>query len=525
MPKVEEALIDKLTLRPEVREKARALLRTVRSKTGFGTGYDIGEAKTGLPAICAYIACKSAGYADITQEIAQKASCLAPRTFVSTLKTVKAALLSSSTTTTPNSSPSKSGNEADPTAYATLISEYKIGQPLRVESWMKEAHAALIALPRFRNNLASRLAESDAEVRIAVFFWVCRAIKLSTVQHVPLVDKHGVSLKTFSRLVKMMEDECVDLKESISATIKEMRKKKAKGDAGEDPTSSKTTPMSTPAQSRSASPTKSALRNANLTPALTSSAKRKVAFSLSDLSLSLSLPASASASEDDLAPETPSKRPRTRTTTTTPRRVLPARKADKDKSAESTSSEEAEAPSEDVEMSNAHAHAEAEADVDVDTPARTPTRTSTRIRTRTPRRLVASEPVAGPSTPRRPAPTTPTHAYRTPPSARIQPLSLLLLSGDGDDDDDEDEDRDRDGGGGVDEVEDAVREGEEAEASEDGALPPSRRFRPVFLDRAQWTQRAPRLARDRAAAERRMKELMERWGPPVELSELVAAVG
>src|SRR5712671_3878423 len=58
MPKVEEALIDKLTLRPEVREKARALLRTVHSKTGPGTGYDIGEAKTGLPAICAYIACK-----------------------------------------------------------------------------------------------------------------------------------------------------------------------------------------------------------------------------------------------------------------------------------------------------------------------------------------------------------------------------------------------------------------------------------------------------------------------------------
>jgi hypothetical protein len=59
MPKLEETLIDRLTLRPEVREKARILLRTVHSKTGPGTGYDIGEAKTGLPAICAYLASKA----------------------------------------------------------------------------------------------------------------------------------------------------------------------------------------------------------------------------------------------------------------------------------------------------------------------------------------------------------------------------------------------------------------------------------------------------------------------------------
>jgi len=320
-----------------------------------------------------------------------------------------------------------------------------------------------------------------------------------------LVDKYGASLKTFSRLVKMLEDECVDLKESISVTIKEMRKKKAKMTdagvgAGEDSTPSKT-PLSTPAQSRSVSPTKSALRNASLTPALTSSAKRKVAFSLADLSLS------TSASEDDLAPETPSKRPRTRTT---PRRaaaaaarVLPVRKADKDKEkVESASSEEAEM--EDVEMLMSNAD--------------TPTRAQQTRTPRTPRRLVASEPVAvaGPSTPRRP-PATPTHAYRTPPSARIRPLSLL--SGDGDDDgDDVDVD--------LDEAEEAVKEGDNAEAeagSEDGALPPSRRFRPVFLDRAQWAQRAPRLARDRAAAERQVKELVERWGHPFGLLGLVTA--
>jgi hypothetical protein len=117
--------------------------------------------------------CISAGYADITQEVAQKASCLAPKTFVSTLRTVKTVLIASS-------SPSKAagGDEIDPTAYATLISKHRIGQPLRVEKWMKEAQAALVALPQFQHDFASRVAESGAEVRIVVFYWVCRAIKV-----------------------------------------------------------------------------------------------------------------------------------------------------------------------------------------------------------------------------------------------------------------------------------------------------------------------------------------------------------
>jgi hypothetical protein len=97
---------------------------------------------------------------------------------------------------------------------------------------------------------------------------------------------------------------------------------------------------------------------------------------------------------------------------------------------------------------------------------------------------------------------TPTHAYRTPPSARIQLLSHLT--------DDEDDDED-----------DVGVDGHNAEASEDDdgddALPQSRRFRPVFLDRVQWAQRAPRLVHDRTAAERRTRELVGRWGHPLEL--------
>lgn len=98
---------------------------------------------------------------------------------------------------------------------------------------------------------------------------------------------------------------------------------------------------------------------------------------------------------------------------------------------------------------------------------------------------------------------TPTHAYRTPPSSRIQLLSRLT--------DDEDN---------ADEAEADVGDAEtreEDDGDDDDTLPPSSRFRPVFLDRLQWAQRAPRLAHDRAAAERRTRELVGRWGYPFEL--------
>lgn len=321
-----------------------------------------------------------------------------------------------------------------------------------------------------------------------VFFFYLLSVQLSSVQHIPLADKYGVPLKVFNRLVKMMEDECIELKESIRTTIREMRKKKAKAEVSG--AASVSTPTNTPSHSRSASPTKSAMRDvrANLTPSLIhSSAKRKVAFSLSDI---------VSASEDDegiFDPETPSKKRPRRTrasssssaSSTAPAatRVMPVSKA---QLASSVTSSSSEGEGEDVEM----------ADATVLTPSRPK------------RRLVAastsgeSSPVAGPSTPRRPM-ATPTHAYRTPPSARIQLLSRLT--------DDEDD------------VEETEEASEVDDDCDDDALPPSRRFRPVFLDRAQWAQRAPRLAHDRAAAERRTRELVGRWGHPVELLRRASA--
>jgi hypothetical protein len=314
------------------------------------------------------------------------------------------------------------------------------------------------------------------------------AHQLSTVQHVSLVDKYSVSLKVFSRLVQTLEDECVDLKESIRGTIREMRSKKKEKANTTSTTSTTTTPMSTPSRpqsqphSQSASPTKSALRDASRTPSLASgSAKRKVAFSLSD--------ASASSDDDGIfLPETPSKRPRT-----TPRRptassasaarTWPVRKASSPGSVSATSEEDAE----DVEMLDAQ-------------PLSTPTL----------RRLVAPEPVAGPSTPCRSvcAPATPVRAYRTPPSARSQVLSVPSADEEEANDMAAEEEEGSEGAPATPRDDD-----DDAEANDNNdALLLSRRFRPVFLDRVHWVRSGPRLARGHVAAEGRTRELIERRG-------------
>lgn len=58
MPLVEESQIDSFSEHPEVRRRAKDLLKTARIMTNPGTGYDIREGRPGLPAICALLACE-----------------------------------------------------------------------------------------------------------------------------------------------------------------------------------------------------------------------------------------------------------------------------------------------------------------------------------------------------------------------------------------------------------------------------------------------------------------------------------
>ena len=54
-------LLNNMNLMPETLELAKTILREATLKTKPGSGYEIGSRSTGLPAICAYIACNRYG--------------------------------------------------------------------------------------------------------------------------------------------------------------------------------------------------------------------------------------------------------------------------------------------------------------------------------------------------------------------------------------------------------------------------------------------------------------------------------
>lgn len=56
MSRPQEQQIRKLCAKRETISKARELLHSASVRTGPGTGYNLGEGKSGLPAICAFIA-------------------------------------------------------------------------------------------------------------------------------------------------------------------------------------------------------------------------------------------------------------------------------------------------------------------------------------------------------------------------------------------------------------------------------------------------------------------------------------
>ena len=82
-----------------------------------------------------------------------------------------------------------------------------------------------------------------------------------------------------------------------------------------------------------------------------------------------------------------------------------------------------------------------------------------------------------------------------------------------------------DDGGGSAEDEMAVVDARPEVGKVDDALPLSCRFRLEFLDRVQWAQRAPRLARERVNVWLPRSGLGNWWSYPLEALRLAAAAG
>lgn len=269
-----------------------------------------------------------------------------------------------------------------------------------------------------------------------------------------IIKEYGADPHIFASLLKLADRACAELRERINNTVADLR-----AQAG---AVSSASPISRqPSVQRS--PTKSALRvTQSATPS--QGTKRKVAFSRSSVSNEAE---SADGEEEIYVPESPSKRQKVSSSPyKTPKTLTP----------QEVYTYPMPLPPPELVASTSKVTLE-----DVDMGARA-------------HLAEPSQPIAGPSTPRRTAQSrvrthsaTPTHTYRVR-TPQLRPEAHHFPSFDN----------------------------EEEEYDDDLNVPVRTRFRPVLLPYAQWEKRAPLVEREAAVAQKKMDALMKRWGHPFE---------
>lgn len=186
MSRPQEVLLKRLCREPETLTKARVILHAAQLKTGPGTGYDLRGASTALPAICAYIASEEyvdivrccyinwtnllirLHIGDVTQKMAQNASCVTPKDFNVCLSVVRAALA------TADPRPQTRNRSS---TYEGLVVRFKYTRGDFMVSCMRDAEKALIE----GGQLRGRLRPPNEIITIAIFCWVCELLKVCSL--------------------------------------------------------------------------------------------------------------------------------------------------------------------------------------------------------------------------------------------------------------------------------------------------------------------------------------------------------
>lgn len=289
MLRPQEQQIRKLCAKRETISKARELLHSASVRTGPGTGYNLGEGKSGLPAICAFIASQELGNGDVSEKIAQTASCLKPILFKTTLKTVRSVLATADAQTE---------EDTEPLTYEYLISENKLGRKLFVEGCMKDVEKSLVAT----DMLPLEFHPPADILTVTVFCWTCtNLLKVKKGQPDELLALYDLPRRDYEDIVEILESSCQDVAARVRQKVSELSSK-VKAVTGSVPTPSKRphpdTPSKSPSKPSLRLPPVAAAQDGDDSPAKTPTHKRKVAF------------ASGSGKDDADVLDTPSKRPR-----------------------------------------------------------------------------------------------------------------------------------------------------------------------------------------------------------------------
>ncbi|KAI0947185.1 hypothetical protein AcV7_009676 [Taiwanofungus camphoratus] len=262
MSRPQDILLRRLCPKPETLTKAQVILHTAAAKTGPGSGYELGQGAPGLPAICAYIAAQELGDSDVSEQVAQGASCLAPKIFKTTLSVVRSALTASA---------SRTRRSASALKYETLIQKNKIGRKAFVESCMRDVEKALVA----SRELPDELRPPCDIVTLCVFGWTCtKALDITKIRPELLVKEYGISRRDYEDVEDILESTCQDVLQNIKQRVSELAKQvTARRGRSSAPTPVKGT-------SPTKSPSKSALKGTDVeaSPTKTPTRKRKVVF-------------------------------------------------------------------------------------------------------------------------------------------------------------------------------------------------------------------------------------------------------
>ncbi|KAJ6500066.1 hypothetical protein C8R47DRAFT_279030 [Mycena vitilis] len=148
-------------------EEAKRLFQAARANTGVGSGFDLGEDRTGLAAVCALLASQSLNNTHVTFEAAQVASCQNKAKFKRLHAHVSKAL------------ETRKRAKREPLSYNALLAEHYPKITRLAVPFMEEAE--VLVMEKVDGDKHDHL--TDDEITCAVFAWVCNVIEGKRVFH------------------------------------------------------------------------------------------------------------------------------------------------------------------------------------------------------------------------------------------------------------------------------------------------------------------------------------------------------
>jgi len=158
-------------------DEANKLFLTARANTGAGSGFDLGEDRTGLAAVCAYLASQksvpfsllnisgvsfrtSLNNTSVTFDAAQLASCQSKPKFRRLIEQVGKAIAA------------RKPARREPPSFDGLVKEHCSHLSLRAQISMHNVEGLVLA------KLDESNKSSEDEITCAVFIWVCNVIEV-----------------------------------------------------------------------------------------------------------------------------------------------------------------------------------------------------------------------------------------------------------------------------------------------------------------------------------------------------------